>query len=161
MKCEREKLLVWLLASLLLWCFVLPAATYGADVMGNQNLNPQPPSGTPSASQPTPSLDDFDRLLMTIEQESEKLSAELKATSDELKLRKEQLIDLELRLQAYAFSISSLERTLKTEREAAQIAISSAIEREARALKERDFWMVGGITLAAIGITALALSFVF
>jgi predicted nucleic acid-binding Zn-ribbon protein len=99
--------------------------------------------------------------LDNLERESEKLSAELATISDELKKRQEQVKSLESLLQVSEIRFASLERSMNQEREAAQIAISSALEREARAIKERDFWMVGGITLAVIGVSALAISFLF
>lgn len=165
MKCEREKLLVWLLASLLLWCFVLPAATYGDDIKAapifNTDTMPLPSPGLTSETQPMPNWDNFDEILTTLEAESAKLSAELATISAELTKREQQANELESALQASAARIATLERTMNMERSGSEAALSLGLEREATAIKERDFWRIGGISCAAVGIIALALSFIF
>lgn len=165
MKCERDPLRLLFLVSLAAWLLLAPSPSYSADIKdaptSSADMTPQPSPGLPSETQPMPSWDNFDAILTALEQESEKLSAELATISAELTRREAQAKELESALQASAVRIASLERSISTERKGAETAISSALDREQTACRERDFWRVGGITLAGVGIVALALSFIF
>lgn len=136
------------------------SAAHGVDLKPAPSTTEESPSGISNEPLPTPSWTNIDAILQALENESASLSQELKAISEELTTRKAQAEKLQSLLTASELRYATLERSLETERKGAEVAIRSALDREKRAEKERDFWLIGGITMSAIGLVALALSYV-
>jgi hypothetical protein len=155
----------WLLASLLVWLLLAPCLTYAADIKAGPTFSdattPPPSLGLPSETQPMEQSDDFDLILNELSKEVAKLTTDLSAMSNELQQRKAESAELLILSTSSSVRVAELERAIVAERTGAETAISSALDRESTAIKERDFWRVGGITLASVGIVALALSFIF
>lgn len=155
--CRLNRLL-FLALSCLSWLLLAPAVTWSAEVLAepksSADTTPQPSPGLPSETLPTASsqsLTEAWRLLKAelIEQglDSEKLLQQLEASQIEIEEARRLSIGLTARL-------SSLESSIQTERSGAEVAIRTALEREAAALREAEFWRGVGI----VGIVGAAVS---
>lgn len=163
--CRQKYYSVLFLLGCFLFLFLVPVFIYSADIKAAPKSNPDttalPSLGSPNETQPIPNWDDFDKILATLEAESAKLSAELAETSNRLTERDQQVKKLELDLQVYAIRLNSLETTINTERMGKETAIRTALERESKAIAERNLWIIGGSVLGIAGLTFFAISFIF